>query len=103
MSVPPVAYVDDDAAFKAKLAMIARRTPKPMAEKPGAEKPGPVALRRRRYVADCEQRIARQEIVVTRLLMAGLDTAKAEAFLDDLYNILRAYRKIDAYLLGLNS
>jgi hypothetical protein len=68
-----------------------------------AEKSNQFVLRRYRYIADCEQRIARQEIVVTRLLMAGLDTADAEVFLDDLYNILRAYRRTNTYLLGLNS
>jgi hypothetical protein len=68
-----------------------------------AEKPNQFVLRHRRYIADCEQRIARQEIIVTRLLMADLDTADAEAFLHDLYNILHAYRRIYTHLLGLKS
>jgi hypothetical protein len=52
----------------------------------------PIVLRARKCVADAETTVCRQEITITRLLLAGLSTSRADVMLVEMNEQLQIFR-----------
>ena len=59
-----------------------------------------LTLQYQRIIADNEQRLCRQEMAITRLLMAGQNTTAEEADLKRLFDILNKYHGLHSAVLS---